>query len=76
MVENDFRSISCEIMDRFRSNCGSILLVRPFVNNLQWVSCERNSCYSFWPIILKLHRCFSNVLKKYILFAHNSQIFF
>ena len=41
MGENDFRSISCEIMDRFRS---SLLLVRssvcPFVNNLQWVFCE------------------------------------
>ena len=27
--------------------------VDPLVNNLQWVSCERNS-YTFWPIILKL----------------------
>ena len=61
MGENDFRSISCEIMDRFKSIleacCWS---VRPFVNNLQWVSCERDSSYSFWPIILKFHRCFSH----------------
>ena len=31
MVEKDFRSISCEIMDMFRSNFGSILLVLPSV---------------------------------------------
>ena len=31
MGENDFRSISCEIMDRFRSNFGSLLLVRSSV---------------------------------------------
>ena len=29
--KNDFRSISCEIMDRFRSNFGSLLLIRLFV---------------------------------------------
>ena len=28
MDENDFHSISCEIMDRFTSNFGSLLLVR------------------------------------------------
>ena len=64
--ENDFRSIFCEIMDRFRSNFGSLFLVQssvcPFVNNLQWVSCERNSFYSFLPIILKRSRCFSHVV--------------
>ena len=27
MDENDFPSISCEIMDRFRSNFGSLLMV-------------------------------------------------
>ena len=51
MSENDFRLISCEIMDKFRSNFGSLLLVSssvfPLVNNLQWVSCERNSSYTF-----------------------------
>ena len=35
-------------------------VIRPFVNNWQWVSCERNSSYSFWLIILKLHRCFGH----------------
>ena len=51
MGENDFRSISCEMMDRFRSNFGTLLLARSsvyqFVINLQWVSCERNSSYCF-----------------------------
>ena len=26
----------------------------------QQLTCERNSSYSFWPIILKLHRCFGH----------------
>ena len=37
MGENDFRLISCEIMDKFRSNFESLLLVSssvcPLVNN-------------------------------------------
>ena len=34
MGENDFRSISCEIMDRFRSNFGSLFWsVRLFVRS-------------------------------------------
>ena len=48
--------------------------VCPFVNNLQWVSCERNSSYTvcqpFWnsscsfrPIVLKLHRWLGYLLK-------------
>ena len=31
MGENDFRSISCEIIDRLRSKFGSLLLVRSSV---------------------------------------------
>ena len=42
----------------------------------QWVSRERNSSYSFWPIILKLHRWLGQGLKICILFAHKSEIFF
>ena len=38
----------------------------------QQLTCERNFSYSFWPIVLKLHRCFCHS----VLFAHNSQIFF
>ena len=51
MGENDFRLISCEIMDRFRSNFGSLLLVRssvcPFDINLQWVSAPTIFVQSF-----------------------------
>ena len=65
MGDNDFRSIFCEIMDRYRSYFGRLLLVHssicPFVNNLQSVSCERNSSYTFWPVILKLLLQFSAI---------------
>ena len=37
-------------------------VTRPFVrlSVRQQLTCERNSSYSFWPIILKLHRCFGH----------------
>ena len=54
MHENDFHSISCEIMDSFKSNFESLLLLRLSIHQQFTVGvCERKS-YTFWSIILKL----------------------
>ena len=76
MGENDFRSISCEIIDRFRSNFGSLLLVllsirQQFTVGVLWAQLLLhffgqsfwNSSCSFRPIVLKLHRWLGHLLK-------------
>ena len=45
MGENDFRSISCEMMDRFRSNFGSLLLVHLSV-------CQQFTVFVLWAQLL------------------------
>ena len=53
------------------------LFVRPSVRqHLLWVSCERNSSYSFLPIFLKLCRCFLHGVRMCIWFGYNCLIIF
>ena len=47
-----------------------------FRQHLPWVSCERNSSYSFLPIILKLCVCFCHGMKMCMWFGYNCQIIF
>ena len=51
------------------------LSVRPSVS-AHHHSCIGNSSYSFWPILLKLYRCFKDGLKICILFFQNPEIIF
>ena len=44
--------------------------------NILWVPCERNSSYSFMPILLKLYGCFSHGLKMCMWFGYHPQINF
>ena len=44
--------------------------------NGQGIPCGRNSSYSFIPILLKLHWCFSLGLKICMWFGYNPQIIF
>ena len=59
--------------------------VRPFVRpsvrpairqHLTWVSCERNSSYSFAPIVLKLCMCFPHGMRMCMWIGHNCWISF
>ena len=43
---------------------------------MEYVPCIGNSSYSFWPILLKLYRCFKDGLKICILFFQNPEIIF
>ena len=61
------------------------LSVHPFVRpsvppsvcqHLPWVSCERNSSYSFLPIFLKLCRCFLHGVRMCMWFGYNCWIIF
>ena len=45
-----------------------------FRQHLPWVSCERNSSYSFIPIILKLCICFRHGMKMCMWFGYNCQM--
>ena len=44
--------------------------------HLPWVSCERNSSYSFLPIFLKLCRCFLHGVRMCMWFGYNCLIIF
>ena len=44
--------------------------------HLPWVSCERNSSYSFVPIFLKLCRCFHHGMRMCMWFGYNCLIIF
>ena len=55
--------------------------VHPFVRSsirqhLTWVSCERNSSYSFAPIVLKLRMCFPHGMRMCMWIGHNCRINF
>ena len=55
--------------------------VRPSVcpsirQHLTWVSCERNSSYSFAPIVLKLCMCFPHGMRMCMWIGHNCWINF
>ena len=55
--------------------------VRPYVRpsirqHLTWVSCERNSSYSFAPIVLKLCMCFPHGMRMCMWIGHNCWINF
>ena len=51
--------------------------IRPTIRqHLTWVSCERNSSYSFAPIVLKLCMCFSHGMKMCMWIGHNCWINF
>ena len=51
--------------------------VRPSIRqHLTWVSCERNSSYSFAPIVLKLCMCFSHCMRICMWIGHNCWISF
>ena len=57
------------------------LFVRPSVRlsvrqHLPWVSCERNSSYSFLLIFLKLCRCFLHGVRMCMWFGYNCWIIF
>ena len=53
------------------------LNVRPSIRqHLTWVSCERNSSYSFAPIVLKLCMCFPHGMRMCIWIGHNCWINF
>ena len=46
--------------------------VRPSIRqHLPWVSCERNSSYSFVPIYLKLCRCFRHGMRMCMWFGYS-----
>ena len=44
--------------------------------HLPWVSCERNSSYSFLLIFLKLNRCFLHGVRMCMWFGYNCWIIF
>ena len=44
--------------------------------HLPWVSCERNSSYSFVPIFLKLCMCFHHGMRICMWFGYNYEIIF
>ena len=51
--------------------------VRPSIcQHLTWVSCERNSSYSFAPIVLKLCMCFPHGMRMCMWIGHNCWINF
>ena len=51
--------------------------VRPSIRqHLTWVSCERNSSYSFAPIVLKLCMCFPHGMRMCMWIGHNRWINF
>ena len=51
--------------------------VRPSIRqHLTWVSCERNSSYSFAPIVLKLCMCFPHGMRMCMWIGHNYWINF
>ena len=51
--------------------------VRPSIyQHLTWVSCERNSSYSFAPIVLKLCMCFLHCMRICMWIGHNCWISF
>ena len=51
--------------------------VRPSIRqHLTWVSCERNSSYSFAPIVLKLCMCFPHGMRICMWIGHNCWINF
>ena len=51
--------------------------VRPSIRqHLTWVSCERNSSYSFAPIVLKLCMCFSHGMRMCMWIGNNCWINF
>ena len=51
--------------------------VRPSIRqHLTWVSCERNSSYSFAPIVLKLCMCFPHGMRMCMWIGHNCWINF
>ena len=50
---------------------------RPSIRqHLPWVSCERNSSYSFVPIFLKLYMCFRHGMRMCMCFGYNCEIIF
>ena len=50
---------------------------RPSIRqHLTWVSCERNSSYSFAPIVLKLCMCFPHGMRMCMWIGHNCWINF
>ena len=52
-------------------------LVRPSIRqHLTWVSCERNSSYSFAPIVLKLCMCFPHGMRMCMWIGHSCWINF
>ena len=51
--------------------------IRPSIRqHLTWVSCERNSSYSFAPIVLKLCMCFLHCMRICMWIGHNCWISF
>ena len=58
--------------------CSSVCtFVRPSIHqHLTWVSCERNSSYSFAPIVLKLCMCFPHGMRMCMWIGHNCWINF
>ena len=51
--------------------------VRPSIRqHLTWVSCERNSSYSFAPIVLKLCMCFPHGMRMCMWIGHNCWVNF
>ena len=51
--------------------------IRPSIRqHLTWVSCERNSSYSFVPIVLKLCMCFPHGMRMCMWIGHNCWINF
>ena len=56
-----------------------VSLVRPSIHvrqHLPWISCERNSSYSFVPIFLKLYMCFRHGMRIGMWFGYNCEISF
>ena len=67
-----FRSFVCPFV---RSSVRTF--VRPSIRqHLTWVSCERNSSYSFAPIVLKLCMCFPHGMRMCMWIGHNCWINF
>ena len=60
----------------FFHDLNSIFGILTMKVNGQWVSCVRNSSYSFMLILLKLYLCYAHGLKICIWFGYNPQIIF
>ena len=61
---------TCRFSGGFCRTCSSIR------QHLLWVSCERNSSYSFVPIFLKLCMCFCHGMRMCIWFGYNCEVIF